>query len=55
MVERSIAWPTRDHRRLPYRGTAKNDAWLHVPVGAINLRHLLSLGVRSTETGWAPA
>src|SRR3954451_21229231 len=26
MVERSLAWLTRGHRRVPYRGVAKNDA-----------------------------
>lgn len=29
MAERSIAWLTRDNRRVPYRGIAKNNAWLH--------------------------
>lgn len=53
MVERSIAWVTRGHRRLHYRGTAKNNPWLQVRVGAINLRRLHSLGLRSTATGWA--
>src|SRR3712207_288050 len=33
MVERSIAWLTRGHRRVPYRGVAKNDAWLHLQIG----------------------
>jgi hypothetical protein len=41
MVERSIAWVTRGSRRVPYRGVAKNDAWLHLRVTGINLRRLL--------------
>ena len=45
MVERTIAWLTRGHRRVPYRGVAKNDAWLHLRTAAINLRRLLNLGL----------
>ena len=55
MVERSIAWLTRDHRRVPYRGVAKNDAWLHLRVTAINLRRLLTLGLTGTHGHWALA
>jgi Transposase DDE domain/Transposase domain (DUF772) len=57
MVERSIAWITRDHRRVPYRGVLKNDAWLHLRVAAINLRRLLTLGLTRTDGTWilAPA
>ncbi|MDD7942986.1 IS1182 family transposase, partial [Actinomycetospora lutea] len=40
MVERSIAWLTRGNRRVPHRGVAKNNAWLHTRVAAINLRRL---------------
>jgi len=43
MVERSIAWLTRN-RRLRYRGTTKNDHWL-TRVAAINLRRLINLGL----------
>lgn len=53
MVERSIAWLTRGHRRVPYRGTAKNDAWLHLRVAAINLRRLLNMGLTNTDGQWA--
>jgi hypothetical protein len=53
MVERSLAWITRGHRRVPYRGTAKNDAWLHLRVAAINLRRLLNLGLTGTPGHWA--
>jgi hypothetical protein len=53
MVERSIAWITRRHRRVPYRGVAKNDAWLHLRTAAINLRRLLTLGLTGTDGRWA--
>jgi DDE family transposase/transposase-like protein DUF772 len=55
MVERSIAWLTRRHRRVPYRGVAKNDAWLHRRVAAINLRRLLTLGLTGSDGTWALA
>jgi Transposase DDE domain/Transposase domain (DUF772) len=55
MVERSIAWLTRDNRRVPYRGVLKNDAWLHLRVAAINLRRLLTLGLTGTDGQWALA
>jgi hypothetical protein len=48
MVERSLAWLTRGNRRVPYRGVAKNDAWLNLRVAAINLRRLLNLGLTGT-------
>ena len=52
MVERSIAWLTRHARRVPYRGTVKNNAWLHLRVAAINLRRLLALGLHHHHN-WA--
>lgn len=55
MVERSIAWITRGHRRVPYRGVIKNDAWLHLRVAAINLRRLLTLGLTGVDRHWALA
>jgi Transposase DDE domain/Transposase domain (DUF772) len=55
MVERSIAWLTRDNRRVPYRGVIKNDAWLHLRIAAINLRRLLTLGLTGTDGQWALA
>ena len=57
MVERSLAWLTRGNRRVPYRGVAKNDAWLHLRVAAIDLRRLLNLGLTGTDGTWtlAPA
>ena len=53
MVERSIAWITRRNRRVPFRGVAKNNAWLHHRVAALNLHRLLTLGLTRTEQGWA--
>jgi hypothetical protein len=55
MVERSIAWLTRAHRRVPYRGVANNDAWWHLRAAAINLRRLLTLGLTDTNGHWALA
>ncbi len=55
MVERSLAWITRGNRRLRYQGTQKNNAWLQLRVGAINLRRLLALGLLRTDSGWALA
>jgi hypothetical protein len=48
MVERSLAWLTRGNRRVPYRGVAKNDAWLHLRAAAIDLRRLLNLRLTGT-------
>jgi len=55
LVERSIAWLTRRNRRLRYRGVAKNNAWLHHRVAALNLRRLLTLGLTQTNGAWALA
>jgi hypothetical protein len=55
MVERSLAWITRGNRRVPYRGVAKNDAWLHLRVAAIDLHRLLNLGLTGTTGQWALA
>jgi IS5 family transposase len=55
MVERSIAWIVRGNRKLRYRGTTKNDWWLHHRVAAINLRRLITLGLHHTDTNWAIA
>ncbi len=53
MIERTIAWLTRDNRRLRYRGVAKNDAWLHLRAAAVNLRHLTTMGLTGTNGNWA--
>jgi IS5 family transposase len=55
MVERSIAWLTRGNRRVPYRGIAKNNAWLHHRVAALNLRRLLAMGLTHQHGAWALA
>jgi hypothetical protein len=55
MVERSIAWLTRGNRRLRHRGVAKNDAWLHHRIAALNLRRLLTLGLTRQNGAWALA
>ena len=55
MVERSLAWLTRGHRRVPYRGVTSNDAWLHLRAAAINLRRLINLGLTGTPNRWAAA
>ncbi len=53
-VERTIAWLTRGKaRRVPYRGTLRNQQWLTTPTAAINLRRLINLGLAHTTTGWA--
>lgn len=55
MVERSIAWLTRNNRKVRYRGVAKNDHWLHHRAAALNLRRLLAMGLNHTGTTWAIA
>lgn len=55
MIERTIAWLTRDNRRLRYRGVIKNDHWLHHRAAALNLRRLVNLGVAYDGTAWALA
>jgi Transposase DDE domain len=55
MVERSIAWLTRNNRKVRYRGVAKNNHWLHHRTAALNLRRLLAMGLTHTGTTWAIA
>lgn len=55
MVERTIAWLTRGARRVPYRGVAKNNAWLHHRAAALNLRRLLALGLDHANRAWTLA
>ena len=52
MVERSIAWLVRGNRKVRYRGTRKNDHWLHLRVAGLNLRRLLVLGLTRTDGTW---
>jgi IS5 family transposase len=52
MVERSIAWLVADgHRRVRYRGVARNQLGLSLRVAAINLRRLVNLGL-DHRGGW---
>ena len=55
MVERAIAWLTRGNRKLRYRGTARNDQWLHHRVAALNLRRMITMGLTRTADTWALA
>ena len=56
MVERAMAWLTaRGNRKLRYRGTAKNNAWLHHRTAALNLRRLLALGLQHHQGAWTLA
>jgi hypothetical protein len=55
MVERSIAWLVGVRgrcRRLPYRGVAANNWWIHTRAAAINLRRLLNLGLAADNGAW---
>lgn len=53
MVERSISWLVAGgNRRLRFRGTVRNDQWLHHRVAALNLRRLLALGLARTTGSW---
>jgi IS5 family transposase len=55
MVERSIAWLVADgHRRVRYRGVARNQLGLSMRVAAINLRRLINLGL-DHRGGWVLA
>jgi len=55
MVERSIAWLVADgHRRVRFRGVARNQQGLLLRVAAINLRRLIALGLDHHE-GWVLA
>ena len=56
MVERSISWLVAGrNRRLRFRGTQRNDLWLHHRVAALNLRRLLALGLTRSSGTWAVA
>jgi hypothetical protein len=56
MVERSIAWLVAGHnRKVRYRGTVKNNAWLQTRTAALNLRRLLNLGLTRKDETWAVA
>lgn len=56
MVERSISWLVAGgNRRLRFRGTVRNDQWLHHRVAGLNLRRLLALGLACTAGAWSIA
>ncbi|HEY4006673.1 MAG TPA: IS1182 family transposase [Pseudonocardia sp.] len=56
MVERSISWLVAGgNRRLRFRGTERNNQWLHHRVAGLNLRRLLALGLTRTDDTWAMA
>jgi hypothetical protein len=58
MVERSISWLVAGrNRRLRFRGTPRNDLWLHHRAAALNVRRLLALGLIRSGGTWtlAPA
>ncbi|GAA3359842.1 hypothetical protein GCM10017744_080290 [Streptomyces antimycoticus] len=52
-VERAVAWlVAHGNRRLRYRGTIKNNAWLHTRAAALNLRTLINLGLNHNGDTW---
>jgi IS5 family transposase len=53
MVERSIAWLVANgHRRVRYRGLARNQLGLSLRVAAINLRRLVTMGLDYDDARW---
>ncbi len=53
MIERTIAWLCRKHRRCAYRGIERNNlAWTH-RCAAVNLTRLVNLGIDHNGTNWA--
>ena len=56
MVERSISWLVAGgNRRLRFRGTTRNNQWLHHRVAGLNLRRLPALGLTRTAGAWTMA
>ena len=54
MVERTLSWLVRrGHRRVAYRGVARNRIWWSHRAAAVNLQRLLTLGLKPTAAGWA--
>lgn len=45
----------KGNRRLRYRGTAKNNAWLQTRLASLNLRRMLVLGLNHQDGVWALA
>ena len=56
-VERSIAWVASQSGRLNlrYLGVDKNDFWLQMRIGVLNLRRLLALGLTHHAGSWTRA
>ncbi len=52
LVERTIAWLVHGNRRVPYRGVAKNNAWLQHRLAGLNLRRLLAMGLNLNNGTW---
>ncbi|AOT03807.1 IS1182 family transposase [Arthrobacter sp. U41] len=53
LIERSIAWlVANNNRRLRYRGTGKNHAWIQFRVAGLNLKRLLKLGLTNENRAW---
>lgn len=56
LIERSIAWLVAGgNRRLRYRGTVKNHAWIQTRVAGLNLKRLLKLGLTRQNGAWEMA
>ena len=56
MVERGIAWfVDKGHRRVRYRGVARNHLWAATRAGALNLRRMVALGLGHDGTNWVMA
>lgn len=52
-VERAVAWLVQHgNRRLHYRGTIRNDTWLHTRAAVLNLRRLINLGLTRIDDTW---
>jgi hypothetical protein len=53
MVARSIAWLVANgHRRVRYRGLARNQLGLSARVAAISLRRLVTMGLDHHDGRW---
>lgn len=52
MVERTIAWLVTRHRKVRFRGIARNRVGLAHRCAAINLRRLLNLGLAHDGNHW---
>lgn len=53
MAERAISWfVAKGNRRLRYRGSERNQAWLHRRAAALNLRRLVTLGLTKDNSAW---